>query len=290
MAVGKRNRRGIGPDVYVFLVLSLTAFSLLLFTTRSFITDIRDTGLSVFSGVREGVHEISVFFSGTVNSISELASLRERYNELFERVARYEQLERGAADIRQENYRLREQLGFALSVSFRHIPAEIIGRDPDNVYQSLVLNKGASQGVVKDMPVIAYQNGVQVLIGKIIQSAPYESIVLPLYDTNCFVAARFAGNRYEGLVGGKGNSAQPLVMSAVDKRARDNVQKGDVVVSSGMGGVYPAGITVGRVVRTVSSEKDAAVRVELECAADFSKLEYVFIIDAASYKADTENK
>jgi rod shape-determining protein MreC len=273
------RRKKLGADGYVFAVLLFVSFSLLLFSTRSFVLDIRDTGLSVFSGVRGGVHSISSFFSRTINSIGELTSLREKYKELVDKMGRYEELERSAAEIRWENFRLREQLEFSKTLRYRHIPAEIIGRDPDNLFQTLVINKGTANGVKRDMPVIAYQNGVEALAGKVIQAAPYESLVLPLYDERCFVAARFAQSRYEGISAGQGRIGKPLTMQSIDKRAFDNVRKGDVVVSSGMGGVYPPGITIGRVSGAVERTFDNSLEVELESSIDFARLEYVFIID-----------
>ncbi|MDR2467893.1 MAG: rod shape-determining protein MreC [Spirochaetaceae bacterium] len=273
-------RKRLGADAYVFAVLIFISFSLLLFSTRSFVIDIRDTGLSVFSGVRGGVHSITSFVSRTVNSIGELTALREKYKELVDRMTRYEELERSAAEIQQENYRLREQLGFSQVLQFKYTPAEIIGRDPDNLFQTLVVNKGAAHGIKKDMPVIAYQNGVEALVGKIVQAAQYESLVLPLYDEHCFVAARFSQSRYEGISSGKGNLNQPLLMQSIDKRARDSMLRGDVVVTSGMGGVYPAGINIGRVNMVLFHEYETSLEVELEPTIDFSRLEYVFILES----------
>ncbi|MDR2510246.1 MAG: rod shape-determining protein MreC [Spirochaetaceae bacterium] len=274
-----KGRKRLGTDAYVFAVLFIVSFSLLLFSTRSFVIDIRDTGLSVFSGVRLGVHSVASFATRTVNSIGELTTLREKHQELLDKMARYEELERSAAEIRQENYRLREQLGFAEVLRYKHIPAEIIGRDPDNLYLTLVINKGGTQGVKKDMTVIAYQNGSEALVGKIVQTAPYESLVLPLYDARCFVSARFSQSRYEGIVAGSGSINKPLIMQAIDKRARDVVQKGDVVISAGMGGVFPAGINIGRVINVLLQEQETSFEVEIESSIDFSRLEYVFIID-----------
>lgn len=276
------SRKRLGADAYVFAALSFVSFSLLLFSTRSFVLDIRDTGLSVFSGVRGGVHSISSFFVRTVDSVGELSELRERYNELLGRVTRFEELERNAAEIQSENYRLREQLGFSQALSFKHIPAEIIGRDPDNLFQTLVINKGQQHGVKKDMPVIAYQGGAEALVGKIVQAAQYESLVLPLYDERCFVSARFAQSRYEGITVGEGGLTKPLLMQSIDRRARESVQRGDLIITSGLGGVYPQGITIGRVNKILFVELETATEVELEPAINFSRLEYVFVIDVQS--------
>jgi rod shape-determining protein MreC len=281
MALGgkrKRSRLRLGAVSYAFTVLTLVSFSMLFFSTRGSVVDFRDMGLSVFSGMRGGIYEVSSRVSRMALSIRELASLRREYNELVERITRYEQLERNAAEILQENARLREQLGFSQSLNYRHIPAELIGRDPDNLFSALVINKGKYSGVTNNMAVIAWQNGVQGLVGKVIQAGQFESLVMPLYDVSSFVSARLAISRYEGIVEGQGNPDVPLRMRFINKRARDEINYGDLIVSNGIGGVYPPGITVGRVNRINYQEYEISMEVELEPAVDFSRLEYVFVI------------
>jgi rod shape-determining protein MreC len=275
----KHNKR-FTAEAYVFIALSLISFSMLLFSTRSFVIDFRDMGLSLFSGIRGSIHGVSSFVSRTVLSIQELATLRREYAELTDRMTRYEQLERTSAEIRQENNRLREQLGFADTIRYKHIPAQIIGRDPDNLYSALVINKGRRDGLVNDMPVIAYQNGVQALIGKIIQTGQFESLMMPAYDLSFYVAARLADSRYEGLVEGQGSPESPLLMRSIPKRARDEINYGDVIISSGMGRVFPPGIVIGRVSSILYQEYETSMAVELNPAIDFARLEYIFVIDA----------
>ncbi|MDR0555012.1 MAG: rod shape-determining protein MreC [Treponema sp.] len=280
---GRKQKKRGGAATYLFVVLAFISFALLFFSTRSFLIDFRNIGLSVFSGVRGGVYGVSSFFSRTVLSIQELAKLRQEYAELVERVARYEQLERSAAEIRQENHRLREQLDFAQTIRYRHIPAEIIGRDPDNNYSAFVINKGKLDGVIYNMPVIAFQNGVQALAGKVVLAGQMESLVMPIFDVSSFVSARLAESRYDGLVEGRGKREYPLLMRLINKRARDEIRFGDLVITSGLdgvvkGAVYPGGIVIGRVSRILYQEYETSMEVELEPSLDFSKLEYVFVI------------
>jgi rod shape-determining protein MreC len=274
----QRQKRTVNAEALVFVALTLVSFLVLFFSTRSFIVDFKDLGLSMFSGFRGGVYGVSSFISRTVMNIRELAALRREYNELTGRVARYEQLERTAAEIRQENNRLREQLQFSQSLRYRHIPAELIGRDPDNLFSAFVINKGSHSGVSVNMPVIAWQNGIQGLVGKVVQAGRFESLVMPLYDVSSYVSARLSISRYEGIVEGQGDPEVPLVMRFIRKRARDEINQGDMVVSSGLGGIYPGDINIGRVGRIIYQENEISIELELETVIDFSRLEYVFVI------------
>jgi len=269
----------VPAEVYVFAALMLVSFSLLLFSTRSLMTNIQDAGLSVFSGVRGRVDDLSSLVSQAFLTVQELARLKTEYAELQERFARFERLERSAAEINQENLRLKEQLGFSETLNYRHIPAKIIGRDPDNLYSALVINKGRHSGVEKDMAVIAWQGGSQALVGKVIHARTFESLVMPLYDSSLLIASRFSSSRFEGLVEGQGDTESALRMRLIPKRARDEINYGDLVVSSGMGGIYPPGLNIGRVSGVSYREYEISMEVELEPLIDFSRLEYVFVIE-----------
>ena len=272
------KQKKTGLDLYVFIALVLVSFFALFFSSRNVLIDAKSLGLTLFSGLRGGIHEVSSAVSRTILSISELASLRREYSELLERVARYEQLERSAAEIRQENNRLREQLGFARDLRYQFIPAILIGRDPGNLFSAFVINKGSHSGVAVDMPVIAYHNGTQGLVGKVVYSGAFESLVMPLYDERCYISSRLAESRYEGIVEGRGIPEMPLLMRFIRKRARDEINIGDMVVSSGLGGIYPVGINIGRVNRINYQEDELSMDVELDPIVDFSRLEYVFVI------------
>jgi rod shape-determining protein MreC len=275
---GKKKR--LNAEAFVFALLSLLSFSALLFATRSFIVDFKGIGLTAFSGVRGGIYEISSFISRSVLSIRELAALRREYAELADRITRYEQLERTLAEIDQENQRLREQLGFSRTIRYRHIPAEIIGRDPDNLFKAFAINKGKYSGVANNMAVIAFHGGAQGLVGKVIEAGQFESLVMPLYDVSCSVAARLSASRYDGLVEGQGSPDEPLMMRFIQKRARDEINYGDLIVSSGLGGVYPPGINIGRITGVSFRENEISMEAALEPVIDFSRLEYVFVIES----------
>ena len=276
---GGVQRKRLPAEIYVFAALTLVSFLMLLISTQDIILGFRDAGLSVFSGVRGGVNNVSSLVSRTILSAQELFRLRAEHAELLEQIARYERLERSAAEISQENVRLREQLGFSQSLSYRYIPAKLVGRDPDNLYSAFVINKGRRAGVAKDMAVIAWQGGSQALVGKVIEANAFDSLVMPLYDTSLLVASRFAASRFEGIVEGQGSPASSLRMRFIPKRARDEINQGDMVITSGMGGIYPPEINIGRVTGVAYHEYEISMEVEIEPLIDFSRLEYVFVIE-----------
>jgi rod shape-determining protein MreC len=276
---GKLSSAIFNSSFYVFISLVIVSIGLLLFSGGNFIFHLKNTGLSLFSGVRGGIYEFTSAVSRTVLSVKELANLRKEYAELLKQLERYEELERSNAEIYQENIRLREQLGFAQTLRYKRIPAQISGRDPNNLFSAVVINKGSFAGVTRDMTVVAWQNGTQSLVGKVIQIGAFESLIMPIFDNNALVSSRLSVTRYEGIVEGQGNQETPLLMRFVPKRAREEINIGDIVVSSGMGGIYPAEINIGRVNNISSPEYETTLEIEVIPMIDFSRLEYVYLIE-----------
>lgn len=255
---------------------------MLILSTRSFVLNIQEIGFSVFSGARSGFSAVGSFGSRTISAVKELSDLRKGYAELVKRMEYYEVVQRDSAEIRRENLRLREQLGFLETARYRQIPARLTGRDPDNLFSAFVIDKGAKHGIKRNMSVIAFQDGQQGLVGKIVQVGRTESLVMPIYDSNAFVSARFSESRYEGIVDGQGSADRPLLMRYIKKRAREEIRFGDLVVTSGIGGVYPKDLIVGRVSKLVFQDYETSINAELEPAIDFSRLEYVFALEKES--------
>jgi len=270
----------INSSVLIFIILVVISTVMLLLSSQNFIFGVKNAGLSIFSGIRGGIYELTSFISRTVLSISELSSLRKEHADLLKQLDRFEELERSNAEIYQENIRLKEQLDFSVTLRYRRIPAQISGRDPDNLFSAIVINKGSLSGVSNNMAVVAWQNGTQALVGKVIQTGILESLVMPVFDINSLVSSRLSVSRYEGIIEGQGNSESPLLMRFVPRRAREEINIGDIVITSGMGGIFPDGINIGRVRAVNLLEYETTLEVEVDTMIDFSKLEYIFVIEA----------
>ena len=167
-----------------------------------------------------------------------------------------------------ENMRLRKALSFRPLGGTHVISAEVIGRDPDHIYDAIVINAGRDHGVDKDMPVVTPEG----LVGHIAQVGASDSVVQLLMRTR--VSALIQATRAQGIVSWIDGQFRLHFVEASNL-----VREGDLVVSSGLGGRYPKGILIGTVVE-VNQEKRAPVflRVILKSSVDFSVLEEVFVL------------
>jgi rod shape-determining protein MreC len=252
----------------------------MMFSTRTFVLKPKEIGMTVLSGVQMAFHTVGDFFKDTVNSIEELQQLKTEYAALQQELFDYQTIERDYLALRHENDLLKQQLDFSQSLSFLHIPCEVIAKDPGNLFHTIIINKGTRDGVEKNMPVIAYQEGFQGLVGKVVETGKISSKVMPIFDASCYVAARMKDSRYDGLACGAGIGSDYILMSYVSKRAKEEIHFGDLVITSGMDSIYPKGIFIGRVRNISAPEWTTSLELEIEPVIDFSRLEYVFVLKA----------
>jgi rod shape-determining protein MreC len=240
----------------------------------------KEVGQSVVGVFQQAASAVGGFFSRTVASVRELRDLREEYDGVVEQLREYEETVGDAEALRQENERLREALEFVESIQIASIPARVIAKEPGTFFGGLTINRGRSSGVERNMPVVANQNGVQGLVGRISEVGLTSAVVMPISDVQSFVAARLLRSRYEGLVNGGGAGDAMLSMRYVDKAARSQVSAGDVVITSGMRSIYPPGIYIGTVEAIQGRAYETSLQIQLTPFVDFGRLEYVFVLDS----------
>ncbi|MGN0728248.1 rod shape-determining protein MreC [Treponema sp.] len=263
------------------LLAFLVLFSgiLLGFSSGGFVVNFSKLGFSVVSLVQKGAGAVVSSVTGVVTSVRDIAVLQKEYQELSEKLKDYEYMRRSNVEIRKENERLREQLQFAAEIEYKNIPAQIIGRDPDNLYSGITINKGARSGIKKGFPVIAIQSGNVGVVGKVVIAGLDTSLVMPIYDTKCNISARIQNTRDIGIVSGNGSYSSPLNLRYIRKRVFDSLNHGDIIVTSGENGNYVKDIPIGRISKITVLDYDSSLEIELEPAIDFLRLENVLVVD-----------
>lgn len=274
------------------LVIYLLAGGLFLaFSSGGFVLNFKQIGFTIVSSLDKGVHFVAGGFKNTFNAVGELRKLQKDYNDLVIKLENYEEMQRSNADIRKENLRLKEQLDFAVSLDEKNIPAQIIARDLDNAFTYLTIDKGSVNGVRKNMPVIAFQNGNQGLVGKVVQVGTFTSQIMPIYNINNMVSARIQNSRDLGLVNGLGSQDQPLLMQYIRKSVVDELSYGDIVVTSGENDNYMRDIAIGTISKITTLDYNSSLNIELIPIIDFARLENVVVVNQKELndrKADKE--
>ncbi len=171
-----------------------------------------------------------------------------------------------------ENRRLRDTLGFKQEmVSSQIIPADVVSRDPDQLYDALVINVGREQGVRENMPVVVPEG----LVGNILQAEDRTAVVQLIMSSR--ISAIVQEKRVQGVVSWARGSLFRL--NFVD--VTSDIEKGDRIVSSGLGGKFPKGLVIGDVIEVREQKRDPLFKeVFLESNVNFGKLEEVFVISS----------
>lgn len=278
MALRKPQLR-LKPPLLVLILLVVISGTMLGLSTGGFIVNFKTVGFSALSTLQKGVRAGFNGITGMVSAVQEIRVLREEYQRLTEQLENYEYMQRNNTEIRRENEHLKEQLAFTEQFEYKNHPAQIIGRDPNNQYSTLTINKGSRHGIRKNMPVIAVQNGLVGLVGKVLQVGHTTSLVMPIYDYESNVSARIQDTRDVGLVSGLGWEDRPLSMKYIKKRVLPDLQYGDLIVTSGENENFMKDIPIGYINTITVQDYDSSLNIELTPVVDFGRLETVIVVD-----------
>ncbi|GAA5146548.1 rod shape-determining protein MreC [Prosthecobacter algae] len=178
------------------------------------------------------------------------------------------------AQVLEENNKLRDLIEFKQAAPFKSTAARVIKRVSSTWWNSMIIDKGLLDGLATDSPVISASG----LIGKTGKMADHMAEIILLTDETCRVSAKIEGTLEQGIISGEraGLDMRPdLRLRFLSKNILIN--PGANVLSTGEGGVFPAGLLIGRVKRF--ENRDLSGEAIVEPAVDFSSLEYVFVVE-----------
>jgi len=169
-----------------------------------------------------------------------------------------------------ENIRLRRLLAFKEKLGYETVAAGIILRDMAGFMKTLMIDRGESHGVRRGQPVIV-ETG---LVGRVIETTWHASRVLLLTDENSNVDALIQETRANGILQGTGMGSCSLKYIV----RTETVRKGDIILTSGLGGVFPKELILG-IVRKVENNKTSMFQnIDVVPGVDFLKMEEVLVI------------
>jgi rod shape-determining protein MreC len=173
-------------------------------------------------------------------------------------------------EVELSNSRLRNLLKLKQSINFEMAACEVIAKDPSSVFKTVIIDKGESDGLKVGLPVVAPEG----IVGQIIQTAYHYAKVLLVIDGNSAVDAMVQRTRARGMI--KGGAGSICRLDYV--LWKDDVQIGDVVISSGLDGVFPKGLRLGSVSDIVRQHSGIFQEVSVTSFVNFEKLEEVMVL------------
>lgn len=190
---------------------------------------------------------------------------------LQRRVLILEQKMQRLAVLEAENARLRELLNSSADLDASVLVAEIIGIDPDPNRQEVVINKGAGDGVTLGQAVLDSHG----LIGQVVHVGPFSSRVLLITDASHALSVQVNRNGVRAVLAGTGQGNRLRLLYVPDTA---DVRKGDLLVSTGLGRVYPRGYPVARVTRVRHQPGAPFAEILARPASQLDRVTHVLLV------------
>lgn len=226
--------------------------------------------VEVFAPIEQGISFVGGGFGNIWENYLNLINVQEENRMLREEIKKLQAKNNEYREERAANIRYKKLLSFKESSQLPVRSATVIGYDPSVWYKTVMINRGSNDGLQRGMAVVSADG----IVGQIIGVSLHYAKILLVTDGNSAVDALIQRNRVRGIL--KGLSSRACQLDYVD--SRDDVKSGDVVVSSGLGGIFPKGLPVGRVMNVERSRPGLFQYIEVEPAVDFSKIEEVLVI------------
>lgn len=254
---------------------------LLLFFNMTILSVTSKRGLSAPTGIEKVLIPIVAPFQKAVShSIRVVKEVWEDYfslvhaskenRELKNALALSNEMKNRYKEIELFNSRLREFLKFKNQTNSEVLAAEVISKDSSAWFKTIMIDKGRLDGVEKGLPVVVPQG----IAGQVIDVADRYSKVLLIIDRNSAVDGLVQRTRARGIVKGESDDIC-LFQYALRK---EDVKAQDIIVSSGLDGVYPKGLLLGEVSGVVRRNSGIFQEVKITPFVDFEKLEEVLVV------------
>lgn len=176
-------------------------------------------------------------------------------------------------ETQQENMRLRKLLDFVEKFKLTSVVARVIATDVSSDFRALRVNRGSRAGIQKNMAVLTNEG----IVGRVLRVTESTADVVTLLDPLSAIDGIVERSRARGVVEGRTEEICQLRYAL----RTDDIQPGDLLLSSGLGGIFPKGIPIGVVSKVSRKSFGITQEVEVRPSVDFSKLEEVLVVSQA---------
>ena len=267
--IGEHSRR-----VHIALCVTVITASLISFaqkniafhTTSAFERIMIDTLAPLqrsVSFLHHQIRDIFVHYTLNIHVSKENVELKKEINELKKKIYELSEIER-------ENKRLKELLAFGQQSSYRKVLAKIVAWDATSDFKVIRINKGLKSGIALQSTVVTAKG----LVGHVFRLTNNFADILTILDSNNRVDGIIQRTRAYGIV--QGDSKQKCIMKYVNRT--EPVLLNDLVITAGVGNIYPKGIVIGNITRIERENYGTTQKIEITPSVTFPHLEEVVVL------------
>ena len=231
---------------------------------------------SVISPLQKIIYKVNDKLNGSLDFLINFSNVKQENQELREKNAELENKLVEYNRMKDENIQLRSMFDYSqANQNYNYLGCNIVGYSGGNISNGYIIDKGTNDGLKKDMIIITSVG----LVGKITKADTNFSIVQTIMNENIAVAAMVESTRQTtGILQGGVDSKNEKLVTLSNIPMDSEIKEGDVILTSGLGGMYPKEIRIGEVISidldSVGLMKKALVRPYV----DFDKLDGVFVV------------
>lgn len=237
---------------------------------------IERTALSVLAPAMMPVQKTSLYFRGAWDEYINLVNVRRENKQLQDKIKELNNEIFAGRETQQANVRLTKLLEMKNSVKATTLTATVIGEDVSSWFSTIIIDRGSSSGLKEGMAVVAAEG----VVGQIVKVSSSSSRVLLLTDHASGIAATIQRSRARGVVKGKGEGLCSLEFTTRE----EDVKVGDIVIASGIGGIFMKGLPIGEVTMVRRGEYGIFQTVTIRPAVNSSNLEEVLVVLRGGYE------
>ncbi len=265
-----RSLRRPGPFLLLLFSLSLCGV-LALLSLIGILTPLESVVAAPLHGLSGFFNRVSLSFDAVFDELNNLGELRARLADLEEQLA-LRQIELIRLREEASDYdRLIDLFSYTSSLDNQDfLPADVIAVEQTGIARAIIINRGTRDGIAVGMPVSTDLG----LVGRVTRVSANASQVQLINDENSAVSARLQTTRAQGSIIGQASGVLRLTLVDLD----EDIRQGDLVITSGLGGNFPADIVIGQVTSVRQFEFELFQEAEVRSLLDFEALDVVLVI------------
>lgn len=261
--------------ILLIIAILLATFSYLVSDNRK-LTPIEEIVKDTVTTIQKVVYYPFRYIDDKIDMYKDLKNVYKKNKKLKENIKKYNLIKEENKNLKRELEYLKNILELEPTLSeYDYLHASVINRNVGYWYNTITINKGSYHGVEKDMVVINNKG----LIGKVIKITNFTSEI-KLITTNDATTKISVGidhndNIVHGLLNGYDYKNNLLIVEGI---TNNEFEKGDSVITTGLGGIFPAGILVGYVEETINDEYGLTNNIMVRSEVDFNNIYFVTIL------------
>ncbi|NMP21244.1 rod shape-determining protein MreC [Sulfobacillus harzensis] len=208
-----------------------------------------------------------------VGTVGQLFTLEQENVQLKQKLLLYNSMKLELSELSNQNSQLRGLLDLKESAQgWKLQAASVISRNPDNWFQTVVINQGSRSGIQPGMAVIVPQG----VVGRVVSTTPVTATVMLILDPSSGVGAQDVRSQAAGVINGRDPVTGNLTFQLFAHRP--NIQPGDAVVTSGYSQYYPPGLLIGQVEQVQKTAYGLTETAVVTPSVNFNQLDNVMVV------------